>query len=163
MIGHSFQAGQFITFNYTPPARDVKKQGGLQTIEISDKTKNVFVLNPLWNGHMHAIDLSNLSPAENNVLRAIMDEKVRDDVRAGKWPIEGIPNYPLIRDILKRLDPIELIKNPIGFYQRFVKPFIRQKDAYRKYNPNYISGVRVTEQTSVVGQVINPKPLFKKV
>jgi hypothetical protein len=162
MIGHTYEAGQFITFNYTPPARDVKKKAGLQVELIADRTKEVFVLNPLWQGQMHAIDLSKISPAEGSVLRAIMDQRVVNDVKSGRWPLEGVPDYPLIRDILKRMDPIELIKNPIGFYQRFVKPFLRNKDAYRKYFPSFISGVRVIERSSVVGQVVNPKPLFKR-
>lgn len=181
-----FEAGQFITFMYSPPpppppkqpmrpkiVRTIGPDGRLhKTVEPvrpqapppppSDPNKEVMVLHPNWHGKVHAIDLKRLTPAEQQTLHAIMDPKVKAAVDAGQWPVEGAPPYPLVRDILSRMDPAELIKNPLAFYQRFVKPFIRDKDVYRQYWPRFISNVRVVEESKVQGQVSNPAPLFKK-
>jgi len=161
-MNQRFEAGQFITFTYNPPARDVAVRAGLQTAPIKDKTKRVFVLHPLWHNQVHAIDLENLTPAEGQVLRSIMDPKVKASVDAGEWPVQGVPPYPLIRDILRRGDPVEDIKNPMAFYSMFVKPFLRNKDAYRKYWTQHMFGVKVEQESQVQGHVINPKPLFGK-
>lgn len=179
------QAGSFVKFFYRPPQKPAKVQrprpqvvqqrmpdGSLKAMEIpgqpkppeppSDPHKEAFVLHPNWNGKMHALDLKRVTPAEQQVLRAIMDPATATAVKGGQWPVEGVPSYPLIRDVLLRMDPTELIKNPLAFYQRFVKPFIRDKDCYRQYFPQYVSGLQVIEESKVVGQVTNPKPLFHK-
>lgn len=182
----AIEAGQFISFSYNPPKPPPKRQyvrkavqqrmpdgtvrsvpGPLQQVKPQpeppkDPHKEVLVLHPNWQGRMHAIDLKRLTPAEAQTLRAIMDPKVKAAVDAGQWPVDGAPPYPLVRDILHRMDPVELIKNPIGFYQRLVKPFIRNKDVYRQYFPQYISGLQVIKESNVKGQVTNPKPLFHK-
>jgi len=88
---------------------------------------------------------------------------VKAAVDAGQWPVEGAPPYPLLRDILRRCDPTELIKSPIAFYQQLIKPFIRGKDVYRQYHPQFISNVHVVQETKVVGHITNPAPLFKKI
>jgi len=180
------EAGQFVKFNYRPPARPQPPQqprrqvvqqrqpdGSVRTVEVlqqpkpvkppSNPMKDVFVLHPHWNNKVHGLDLARVTPAEQQVLKAIMDPKTAATVKQGHWPVEGVPNYPLIRDVCMRMDPTELIKNPLAFYQRFVKPFIRDKDCYRQYWPNYMYGLQVVKETQVKGPVMNPKPLFKKV
>lgn len=182
-----FEAGEFISFTYNPPAPPPKKtgptikkqiikqpDGSVKHVNVlvppkaepplppSDKSKQILVLHPNWQGKVHGIDLSRITPAEVQTLKAVMDPNVKAQIDAGKWPVEGAPPYPLVRDILKRMDPIELIKNPLAFYQRLIKPFIRNKDCYRLYFPQFISGVQVIKESSVQGQVMNPKPLFHK-
>jgi hypothetical protein len=161
-MNQRFEAGQFITFTYNPPARDIRARPGLQTPPASDRSKEILVLHPNWHGKVHGIDMKRLTPAEGQVLRAIMDPETKRQVDAGQWPVEGAPPYPLIRDILSRMEPVELIKNPVAFYQQLVKPFIRDKDCYRQYNPQYVFGVRVIEESRVQGQVTNPAPAFGK-
>lgn len=151
---NKIEAGQFISFFYNAPS----KLGIPES-----KNKQVFILHPNWRNQVHAIDLQKLTPAEQQVLRSVMDAKNKQLVDAGQWPIQGVPNYPLIRDILKRFDPTALIKNPIAFYQMFVKPFIANKDCYRKYSVNYIANVKVIQESSVSGNITNPAPLFKKI
>lgn len=179
------EAGQFVRFTYRPPAKPVRSQqprrevvqqrqpdGSLRSVEVmrkppppeapSNPSKEVFVLHPHWNNKVHGLDLARVTPAEQQVLRAIMDPKTAEQVKAGTWPVEGVPNYPLIRDVCLRMDPTDLIKNPLAFYQRFVKPFIRDKDCYRQYWPNYMYGLQVVQESQVQGPVMNPKPLFHK-
>jgi hypothetical protein len=178
-------AGQFVKFTYRPPPPAPKriytrkavpqKQADGSVIQVpvmvqtkvappppSDANKEVFILHPNWNGKMHAIDLGRVTPAEIQVLHAIMDPNVKSQVDAGVWPVEGVPNYPLVRDILRRMDPVQLINNPLAFYQMMVKPFIRNKDCYRQYWPQFVLGLQVIAETHVNGPMINPKPLFKK-
>jgi hypothetical protein len=159
-VNQRFEAGQFITFTYNPPARDVRRRAGLQAVEIHDRNKSVLVLNPNWNHEMHGIDLKRITPAEVQTLKAVMDPKVKAAVDRGEWPVEGAPPYPLVRDILNRMDPAEVIKNPIMAYQMLVKPFLRNKDAYRRYKTQYVFGVRVVVESHVEGQVTNPRPMF---
>jgi len=190
-----FQAGQFITFVYNPPAKPPPKQPArpqqvpdldptgkprlgpdgkprmvTQAVRPqapppppSDPNKEVMVIHPNWQGKVHAIDLKRLTPAEVQTLRAVMDPKVKAAVDAGQWPVEGAPPYPLVKDILMRMDPVELIKNPLAFYTRLVKPFIRNKDVYRQYFPTFVSNVKVVEESKVQGNLTNPAPLFKKI
>lgn len=174
-MNQRFEAGQFITFTYNPPARDVRKRAGLQTpqtiqpLEVHDRSKSIMVLHPMWHNLIHGIDLKRLTPAEVQTLKSVMDPKVKEQVDQGVWPVRGCPPYALIRDILKRFDPNELAKNPMGFYAQLVKPFIRDKDCYRKYNPSYVFGVKVVVESHVQGPVtdprpafVNPNPLFRK-
>jgi hypothetical protein len=182
-----FEAGQFINFLYNPPEPPPKRAyrkattkmvvgpTGIKTMvqlpavkapvveQPKDKNKEILVLHPNWHNKIHGVDLKRVTPAEVQTLKAVMDPKVKAQIDAGKWPVDGAPNYPLIRDILKRMDPIELIKNPIAFYQQLIKPFIRNKDCYRQYWPQYASSVKVIKESSVQGQVTNPAPLFKKI
>lgn len=180
------EAGQFVKFTYRPPVRPVRPaaqrmqqvqqydaNGRLVTKEVpmaprapeppSDPSKEVFVLHPHWQNQVHGIDMKRVTPAEQQVLHAIMDPANGEAVKAGRWPIDGVPNYPLIRDTLLRMQPTELIKNPLGFYAQFVKPFIRNKDVYRRYNPQYMFGLQVVQESRVTGPVTNPAPLFKKI
>lgn len=180
-MNQRFEAGQFITFTYRPPTKPPRQRykqvqqlqpdGKMKTVLVptsepppppSDPNKEVLVLHPSWHNKIHAIDLKRVTPAEEQVLRAVMDPKTKQAIDAGQWPVEGVPPYPLIRDILTRMDPVELIKNPLAFYQRLIKPFIRDKDCYRVYWPNYVYSVRVVQESKVQGQVTNPKPLFHK-
>lgn len=183
-MGTRFQAGQFVTFTYKPPPKPQKTRWGQKTVPVrqpdgsvkqmtqmvrepvieppSDPSKQAMILHPNWNNKVHAVDLSRITPAEIQVLQAVMDPNVKAQVDQGVWPIEGVPNYPLIRDILRRMNPVELIKNPIAFYQQFVKPFIRNKDCYRVYWPQYMFGLQVMAESKVKGPVVNPRPLFRK-
>lgn len=144
-----YEPGQILRFTYNHEATDA---------DTGDRFKEVLVLHPGWQGKMHAIDLKRLTAAERGVLQAILDPKTRDKVKAGK------PHrFPLVNDIVKRMNPLEEIKNPVSFYSRFVKVFLRNKDAYRQYFPNRMINVTVVKRTNVQGTVINPKPLFHKV
>ena len=176
-----FEAGQFVAFTYRPPAKPPKQprqvvrsvtqpdgtvKQAIQTIRPkpeppSDPNKHVLVLNPSYHGKVHGIDLARITPAEAQTLRAIFDPKVKAAVDRGEWPVEGAPPYPLVRDILRRMEPLEVIKNPVLAYQTLVKPFIRDKDCYRQYWDTYMYGARVERESSVKGPVVNPKPLFK--
>lgn len=158
------EAGQFVRFTYNAPAKPMPpRRLGDPPPPAIDKSKEAFILHPNWHNKVQALDIKRITPAEQQVLHSIMDPKVKAAVDQGQWPVEGVPNYPLIRDILRRMDPKELIKNPVAFYQRFVKPFIMNKDCYRQYWPQYMYGLQVVQESQVVGKVTNPKPLFKKI
>jgi hypothetical protein len=180
------EPGQFVTFVYKPPAKPPKGQWAYKTVPVrlpdgttqlvnqryrvpappeppSDPSKQAFILHPNWHNKVHAIDLGRISPAEIQVLQAVMDPNVKAQADQGVWPIQGVPNYPLIRDILRRVDPVELIKNPLAFYQQLIKPFIRDKDCYRQYWPQYMFSLKVMAESHVKGPLVNPKPLFKKI
>lgn len=147
-----FLAGQVVKFTY-------RQHTGAGPDEITDDHKEVLVLHPNWNRKMHGIDLKRLTPAERAVLDAIFDPKIRDEVRKGGKPFK----IPLVNDILRRMDPLEEVKNPMTFYSKFVKVFLRNKDAYRTYYPHLMLNPVIVEQTKVAGELINPKPLFHKV
>ena len=136
-----FEAGSMIRFTY-------------RSQHSEDPYKDVFVLHPNWQGKMHGIDLKRLTPAEKKVVEAIMDP----DYQSGKKQHA----YPLVNDILRRMNPIEDIKNPMTFYQRFVKVFIRNKDVYRTYYPARMSSIQLIKKSTVEGHVFNPRPLFHK-
>lgn len=136
-----FKAGQVIRFTYSHKAVDG---------DTGDRFKEVMVLHPNWRGKMHGIDMKRLTAAEREVLDAIFDPESRK-----------VPHrIPLVNDILNRMDPLEDVKNPQSFYSRFVKVFLRDKDAYRTYWPLRMFNVTVAKQTSVKGMVYNPRPLF---
>jgi hypothetical protein len=146
-----FNAGQQIRFTYNHPAEGIDEATG-------DRFKEVLVLHPNWAGKVHGIDLKRLTMAEREVLDEVLDPKTRTEV------LSGHPHrIPLVNDIVKRMNPVEEIKNPVSFYSRFVKVFLKNKDAYRTYNPHRMLNVTVVQQTKVTGHVINPKPLFHKV
>jgi hypothetical protein len=147
-----FDPGQIIRFTYQHPAEGVDEDTG-------ERYKEVLVLHPNWHHKVHAIDLKRLTEAERDVLYAILDEKQVAAAKAGKKP----HRFPLVNDILRRMDPLEEIKNPVGFYNRFVKVFLKNKDAYRTYFPVRMSAVTIVQKSDVRGKVINPKPLFHKV
>lgn len=159
------EPGQFVTFTYNPPARDIRVRNGLQTVadrELHDRDKYVLILNPNWQMKVHAVDLKRLTPAEVDTLKAIFDPNVKKSVEAGEWPIKDCPPYPLIRDILRRMDPLTVVKNPVLAYQTLIKPFLRNKDAYRIYWQTYMYGPKVVVESHVTGQVRNPRPMFGK-
>ena len=118
--------------------------------EFHDRYKEVLVLHPNWRGKMHGIDLKRLTTAEREVLNAILDPETKNKPH----------RLPLVNDIVRRMDPLEEIKNPQTFYSKFVKVFLKNKDAYRTYHPNRMLSVTVVQKTNVTGKLINPKPLF---
>jgi hypothetical protein len=119
----------------------------------ADPYKEVFILNPLWRGKVHALDLKRMTPAEVRVIQAIMDPETKT---------KGHP-YALVNDILRRMDVTEEIKNPVTFYARMVRPFIKNSnDIYRTYYPTKMYGVQVTESTKFAKTPQNNKPLFHK-
>ena len=131
-------AGDIVRFTYV-------KEG-------PDKFKEVFVIHPNWNGKVHAIDMRRLTEAERVVLKTIMDPKAKGKTH----------RIPLVNDILRRMDPLTLINNPISFYNQFVKQFLKNKDAYRTYSHPKISGAQIIKDAAVKGPITNPKPLFGK-
>ncbi len=150
MLSSDVKPGAFIAFTYNPPH-------GLAS---NDPSKECMVLNPDWRGNLHCIDLKRVTPAERMVLQMIMDPKTKED-------LESIP-YPLVRDILKRVDaPVVIASSPLRFYQSVIKPFVRNKDVYRQFKPQYVSGVKVLQPSQIQGpmkpfvQAPGFKPLFK--
>lgn len=142
----NFEAGQTIRFTYNHPKEAMDEATG-------DRFKEVFILQPNWQGQLHAIDLKRLTEAERKVLYEIMDPKAKEKVH----------RIPLVTDILLRMNPVEDIKNPMSFYNKFVKQFLKNKDAYRIYEHARMLNATVVRQTEVIGKVQNPKPLFHKV
>jgi hypothetical protein len=141
-----FQAGTVVRFTYNHRAKD--EQTG-------PRYKEVFVLHPNWLGQMHGIDLGRLTAAEREVLFAVFDPRNK-----GK-------NHRiiLVNDILRRMDPLVEVKNPQSFYYKFVKVFLKNKDAYRRYDLPMVSGASVVKKALAPAGpgVFNPKPLFKKI
>jgi hypothetical protein len=141
-----FQPGQIVRFTYSNPKED----------EATDRYKEVFVLNGEHMGKIHGLDMRHLSPADREVLELIMDPDSK-----GK-----IHRIPIVNDILKRMDPLVEIKNPVTFYAKFVRPFIRNKDAYRSYWQHRMTNATVVAHSQVTGgaqggaAATNPKPLF---
>ncbi len=161
MFGNILKPGQFVSFTYNPPVRPVRQRAGMASVK-SDPHKQVLILHPSWVGKAHAIDLKRVTPAEVQVLKSIMDPEAKAEFdRTGQLP-QGIPHYPLIIDVFRRMNPPEDIKQPISFYQKFVRPFIRDKDCYRTFFPAFISGITVLRESEVRGAVVNPRPLFHK-
>lgn len=141
MIHRPIETGSFVKFTYRSP-------DGTE-----DAFKEIFVLHHNWGGKIHGLDLKRMTPAEAEVLRTIMDPETK----------KQLPHrIPLVNDILKRMDPLTEATNPLGFYQRFVKVFIRGKDVYRTYWPQRMLAIQVMEMSQVRGKVTNPTPLFKK-
>lgn len=140
------KAGQTVRFTYSHAPDRIDEATG-------DRFKEVFVLNPNWRNTVHGIDLKRLTTAEREVLLAVFDVKNR-----GK-----IHRIPLVNDILRRMDPISEVKNPMSFYQKFVKVFLRNKDAYRMYEIPRMLNMTIQKESQVQGSVMNPKPLFHKV
>jgi hypothetical protein len=141
-----FRPGQTVRFTYNQDPARVDENTG-------DRFKEVFVLNPNYMGKMHGIDLKRLTVAEREVIQAIFDPKTK----------KGLHKIPLVNDVLRRLNPLQEVKNPMSFYQKFVKVFLRNKDAYRTYELPRMLSVSIVKQSNVLGGVQNPKPLFHKV
>jgi hypothetical protein len=150
-----YKPGEVIRFTY-------RWHTGATPEESKVDFKEVLVLHGNWLGKMHGIDLKRLTEAERVVLRTIMDKEMRKTVPGGSFGTPLPHPIPLVNDILRRMDPTEEIKNPVAFYSKFVKVFIRNKDAYRTYFPRRMWSVTVVKKTDVRGAVINPNPLFKK-
>lgn len=139
-----FKPAQVVRFTYNQKIIDE---------DTGDRFKEVFVLNPSWQGKMHGIDLKRLTAAERAVLIAIFDPRTK----------KGMSRIPMVNDILSRMNPRVEVKNPMAFYQKFVKVFLRNKDAYRVYETPKMLNVTIVKQTEVQGTVTNPTPLFHKV
>ena len=132
-----FNAGAIIRFTYSSSK--------------TDRFKEVLVLHPSWNGKCHAIDMKRLTAAEREVLAVIMDPTMR-----GKRH-----HLPLVNDILTRMDPTVLIRNPTSFYNQFVKEFLKNKDAYRTYYPRKMTGIQKIKASKIAAAPgIGNKPLF---
>lgn len=147
----NYKSGDFIRFTYlhSPWERDE---------HTGDKFKEVLVLTPLWDKKMHGIDMKRLTAAEREVLEAIFDTEVLKAVREGGRP----HRLPLVNDILKRMNPPDEVGSPVTFYSKFVKTFLRDKDAYRTYFPHRMSGVSVVKASRRPGPATPAKPLFHR-
>lgn len=124
----SLKPGQIVSFSYFVPG-------------VTNPQKEVFVLHPNWAGLVHAIDLGRLTPAERKILTDMMDPATK---------VTG-HRIPMVNDILRRMDPLDEINSPQVFYSRFVKVFLKNKDAYRKYRPERMQNLRVVEDTVADG------------
>ena len=140
----TYKPGQTIRFTYNQKVVDA---------DTGDRFKEVFVLNPSWQGKMHGIDMKRLTQAEREVILAVFNPKTK----------KGMHRIPMVNDILRRMNPLVEVKNPMSFYQKFVKVFLRNKDSYRTYETPKMLNVTIVNQTNVHGGVTNPKPLFHKV
>ena len=69
--------------------------------------------------------------------------------------------YPLVADILRRMDPPEVIKNPVSFYAMMIKPFLNRADAYRQYWPERMYNLKIWRLTQLAHQVTT-QVLWKK-
>lgn len=142
MTAPLYEAGSMIRFTYL----------GENT---KDRYKEVFVLHPNWKGKLHALDLKRMTLAQVEVIKAIFDPQYKNGAKHHP--------YPLVNDILRRMDPAEEIKNPMSFYQKFCKPFLRTAgDVYRTYEHGKMSGVQLMRASTMEGHQFNPKPLFHK-
>lgn len=137
-----FKPGQVVKFSY--------KHRSPVDSESGDSHKEVLILHPNWVGKVHGIDLKRLSPAEREVLRAVMDPKAREKTH----------RLPLVNDIVRKMDVLKEIRNPVPFYSKFVKPFLRNKDAYRTYYQSAMIGITVIDEITAVQKPENTKPLF---
>lgn len=144
MARSNWEPGQVIRFTYNHTRIDE---------DTGDRHKEVLILNPNWWGKLHAIDLKRITAAEREVLQAIFDPQ---------WQKKP-HRLPLVRDILKRMNPVEDVKNPLSFYHKFVRIFLQNKDAYRQYFPSRMMNITIVKLSAVKGGVVNPKPLFHKV
>lgn len=133
-----YKPGTLVRFTYTKPGT-------------RDKYKEVFILNPMWQGHMHGIDMKRMTEAEREVILTIMNPL---------W--EGKRHrLAIVNDIMQRMDPIEDIKNPVTFYAKMVKPFLRTAgDVYRRYSPSLMSGVQIVRESQLTRASATSKPLF---
>jgi hypothetical protein len=144
-----FEPGQIVRFTYDHPAED----------EVTDRYKEVFVLNGNHLGKIHGLDMKLLTPADREVLQLLMDPDSKGKVH----------RIPIVNDILKRMDPLVEIKNPVAFYAKFVRPFLHGRDVYRSYWQQRMKSPTVVEKSQVTGAAqgtavaANPKPLFHSV
>lgn len=141
---NAYLPGQIIRFTYNH--RNLDEDTG-------DRHKEILVLNPNWRGQLHGIDMKRLTAAEREVLQAIFEPKWKKQMH----------RLSLVRDILRRMDPPEEAKNPMAFYYRFVKVFLKHKDAYRRYYVGRMINVTTVQVSYSRGAAFNPKPLFKKI
>lgn len=141
-----FDAGSKIKFTYY----------GEQNMK--DIHKEVFVLHPNWKGKVHALDLKRMTLAQAQVIDAIFDPEYQSG--------EKHHQYPLVNDILRRMDPSKEIKNPLSFYNKFCRPFLMTAgDVYRTYWPAKMSAIQLIKKSTMEGSMVSPqngKPLFHK-
>jgi hypothetical protein len=118
--------------------------------QTGDKFKEVLVLNPKFNNKVHAIDLKRVSPAERWVLEQLIDPKQKN-----------IPSrHPFVNSIKRRIgDFHQSVKNPTTFYSLFVKPFLKDKDAYRTYFPERMINPSEIKGETIGGKKINKNPM----
>jgi len=131
-----YTAGDIIRFTYISSS--------------TNKFKEAFVIHNNWQGKVHAIDMKLLTVAEREVLKTVMDPKAKGKTH----------RFPLINDILTRMDPSTLIENPVGFYNQLIKPFIRNKNVYRTYFPQKMTGIQIIDAKDVQAPSTGFKPLF---
>ena len=156
---NALQPGAFVSFTYripnevarTPQKRPVMGQPVVQ--QVSNPNKEIMILHPNWQGKVHGVDLKRITPAQVEVLKLVMDPETKNDQAK-------LNKYPLVRDILNRMNPVEVIKNPISFYSMMIKPFLNRADAYRIFFPDRMHSLKMIDDSKVAGAMINPRPLF---
>lgn len=137
-----FAIGSIIRFTYSHQSVDANT---------GDEFKECLVLHPSWHNKVHCVDLKRLSPAQRVVLEAILDPEDADKPH----------RIPMVNDIRRKMDPVQLIQNPVAFYARFLKPFLRKTDAYRQYIPRRMTGVTVVKDAAIsTGKAPVAHPLF---
>lgn len=134
-----FVPGQIVRFSYRKSVHE--------TPEVT--SKEVFVLNPRWEQKMHGIDMKRLTAAQRQVLIEIVEKNPKT-----------ISKLPLVNDVRRRMDVLDDIKQPYVFYERFVKVFLRNIDAYRKYFLAKMMNVTLVKRAELTQATVNQKPLF---
>lgn len=119
-----FDTGDIISFRYTK-------------ITATDKTPMIVVLAPLYEGHVHGINIRYLpAGSERRLLVALTDEELR---KTKEMQLE-LNRVPLLKRLLETDDINNALKIPQAFYERYIKLILRT-NAYRKYKPAFMSNI----------------------
>lgn len=122
-VYNKLEAGMIVRFNYKGEYAHVKRP-------------LVLVLNPRWKNKLHAVSLDFISDAVLLKLRKIVQETIKQKIKQ------------LTRLRLPLLKPD--IKEPLTFYNRQLRPFIRtyfeaNETPYRQYIVQNITNLRLID------------------
>lgn len=138
----SFEIGDLISFTY--PA--IHQQG----TRAHDKYPQVLVLHNNWQNNVHGLNFNYLTDDEINVIRMMIDPsfqlKYVEDLERKN------PNLVKEFDRIIGRAGAATITSPFDFYNRVVKPFIKQRgwDPYRRYRPDKMTNVRTVQKQRVM-------------
>lgn len=122
----AYNSGDLVTFTYSSPTAH-------------DPHPIVLVVTPRWDGFLHAVNLKKLPDREREMLLRIVNPNYHSVT--GNY-VEKIPALQRILE-KRRMDPEHVSSKE--FYQRYVSGFVNRYNSYRKYKPEYISGVRILD------------------
>jgi hypothetical protein len=138
----AYRIGDLITFTY--PA--VKQQG----TEAHDKFPQVLVLHNNWQNNVHGLNFNYLTDDEINILRMMVDPafqlKYVDNLQK--------KNPQLVNEFDRIIGAAGSanITSPYDFYFKVIRPFIMTRgwDPYRRYRPDKMSNVRITQKREII-------------